>query len=492
MSKSLILSRVNPPYINRNIYLKLQFVGLPTPNGDTIPFGIKGMNMSKTISYNKNIRRDENGYSHSHRQTNGISEPSYYKDPTGQEYVIFVLNTDTKINVEIQIYYKDELTSIELTSNTLTIDIIDPPIGSPSVSELEYVEPSISASSIKNGKINTPTEIYLNLTNITKLISINRSDGSSTPIINVEKKNLDSVITVTNTTLGPVTYTITGNSELGIITSNPITITFEKPFTIPICSNLPGVLITISSDELFTKYKKFTGLNINNGKEYLLSLKEYNNRGYGLPHITESYAYLMAAHLLFHYGVSSSRICDAKTTPDIIDMTDASNATLSFILTDRITPDNNLPIFPFMNNNKSNDYLSCFCIAKWIEYDIKNTDKFTGIFINMITNDRLPVNLLSSSCPAFNSPSLEHFNGPQPPDVGPNDVIFTYSPSVSTSNSTSNSTSSSTSDSSEFSNTIIIVVVVVVVTILAVVAYYYMTMKSRNYELTAGRFEIGE
>jgi hypothetical protein len=490
MSKSLILSRVNPPYINRNIYLKLQFVGLPTPNGDTIPFGINGINMSKTISVNKNIRRDENGYSHSYKQTNGISDPSYYKDPTGQEYVILVLNTDTKVNVDITVYYKDELTSIELTSNTLTIDIIDPPIGSSSVSELEYVEPSIIAGSLLNSKTNTPTEIYLSLINITKLISINGSDGSSTPIINVEKKDLNSIITVTSTKLGPVTYTITGNSELGIITSNPITITYEKPFTIPTCSNLPGVLITISSDELFTKYKKMSGLNINNGKDYVSSLKEYNNKSYGLPHTTESYAYMMASQLLFHYGVSSSRICDAKTTPDIIDMTDATNATLSFILTDRITPDNNLPILPYMNNNKSNDYLSCYCIAKWIEYDIKNTDKFAGIFINMISSDRLPEKLLSSSCPAFNSPSLEHYGGPQPPDLGVNDVIFSYRPSVS---STLNSTSNSTSNINENSVMIIVIIIVIFFVLYgAFIFFFSIPTIPRIPGITAGRFNIGE
>lgn len=337
----------------------------------------------------------------------------------------------------------------------------------------------------------TKINLYFLVVKIKKLISVVGSDKSIVSDLILTSEPGTQLAPITSNTIGPVTYTITGSSDSGIITSNSFTVTWKKPFTIPICSNIPGVLITLSSDELFTKYKKITNLNINNGKDYFSFLKLTQN--FGLPQTMEGYAYSMVGGLLSQYGVSSSRICDAKITPDIIDMTDATNATLSFILTDRIIPDNNIPIHSSTNNSKSNDYLSCFCIAKWLEYDIKNTDKFMGIIMNMYNRDRLPLSLLSPSCPAFNSPSFEHYSGlsspgPPIPDLGPNDVVITYTQAVS---------KNSQGTSSNSDNSIIIIIIIIVFVSLILfggfsIYFLYFNTKPVESTITAGRFRIGE
>ena len=40
MSQELKLYIINTPYVNRNVYFKIQFIGLPIPNGTTSPFDI--------------------------------------------------------------------------------------------------------------------------------------------------------------------------------------------------------------------------------------------------------------------------------------------------------------------------------------------------------------------------------------------------------------------------------------------------------------------
>ena len=123
-------------------------------------------------------------------------------------------------------------------------------------------------------------------------------------------------------------------------------------------------------------------------------------------------------------------------------------------------------------------------------YNFQRSDDLKGI-TNKMTTDKgiLPISLQSASCPVFNSPSVDHFTEivSYKEDI---DGSITLVPSASI-YSNSNANPGTTGIPSSTGTTIIIVVVVVVI-ILAGGGYYYMTMKPKNYELTAGRFEIGE
>jgi hypothetical protein len=172
--------------------------------------------------------------------------------------------------------------------------------------------------------------------------------------------------------------------------------------------------------------------------------------------------------------------------------------TLSFIITDRITPDNN--ITDIIHRLFNNDYLSYSCIANWITNRFENNDDIKQS-IDKIVDDKgvLPISLQSPSCPVNNSPSVDHFTGIAP-YIEKLDASFRLITSASSYSNTStnapsnstNITSTPSSSKSDSSNSSIIIIVVVVVIILAFAGYYYMTIKSKNNDLSGGRFNIGE
>jgi len=497
MSQELKLSIVNTPYVNRNVYFKIQFIGLPVPNGTTSPFNIE-VSLSNPINANPpTIGGNVNVNSiRMMGKNNDMLGPYYYKDENSQEYLILITNTSIKTSTKLSVIYKlsDKTT---LTSNFLDINFIDQPIESSSVYQYVYAMPYIDITDFpSNGMINVPVKIFIKTQNIIKLISIIGSDGSITPV-NPEKGIIDTIISITSTTQGPVTYTITGNSDLGIIISQPFKITFQKPLSIPKCPNTPGALVTITSNQFITQINKMQGGTTNTGADF--EIAQSNLPSIGLPASDDGLAYIYAAGLLYKLGISSSRVCNAKIVPSPLrDIADTTNVTLSFIITDRITPDNNITdIIPRLFNN---DYLSYSCIANWITNRFENNDNIKQS-IDKIVDDKgvLPISLQSPSCPVNNSPSVDHFTGIAP-YIEKLDASFRLITSASSYSNTStnapsnstNITSTPSSSKSDSSNSSIIIIVVVVVIILAFAGYYYMTIKSKNNDLSGGRFNIGE
>jgi hypothetical protein len=525
---SLVLTQINPAFINRNVYLKVQFINLPTPDGIIKEFNTILNTSKQDIIYNYAVsgRVNINKFHY-----NGTPLPNYYKDKDGNEYLIFVLNVSTKFETTVSVTYSPSLDKTkQITSNSLNIFFTSSMIGtlSPSIDTnnlINNVNPGVFPSIeirintliSQDFLINTPVNIIIELSNISKLISIIGSDNSIVPV-NFEKNSLgDITALITSSTVGPVTYTITGNSDIGIISSNSITITFSKQLTIPTCPNSPGELVTFTLNRFLNQFNKIRRKNGVATEDWTSKhiLEMYDQIPFGLPKTDEGFVYCGLSVLLLFYGISSSRICNVKITPSIVNIDDMTDVTISFIITDRITPDNNFRFRNQNNSNNSNDYLSYSCVINWLKYHFRNSDDLNEtVTLASKDNGVFPLSLQSDSCRGKNSPSIAHFTGTilnkEDMDIkedidiestsikSASEYIKSNTPSNSSSNTSSSNTpnnsssNTSSSNSNDSSGTTIIIVVVVVVIILAGGGYYYMTMKSKNYELTAGRFNIGE
>lgn len=507
--QELILTRVNAPYTYTNVYFKVKFVGLSVPRVSDVSISIDGIqNPNQTVTLNS-----------SQPLSNQVSNSKYFKDNTGQEYIVYIVNVNTNITTTLSVIHTLPNNST-LTSNSLEVTFISQPFLSPSFSpfissnlphnyrftDKEMPQIVVSESNI-HAAINASRELVIDTTNIRNLIEIRGSDGSIIPAnyyINSNMSPHTAVISITTSTLGPVIYTITGNSELGIISSEPFTITNHKPLSIPPCPNLPGALITIRFNKFIDQVNSFWDPN-NTDKSFVSGsdiIRMRDTIPFGLPRTDDGFAYaVMSLFLANIYKISNSRICNAKVTPNIIDITSTTDIIFTFIITDRILPEYNL-VSPHTYEPLQfpNDYLSYNCIADWISSDFRNSDDIREtVQTASSSNGKFPSRLQSPSCSSvFNSPGIEPFTG-----ILSNkehiDVTVTQLSSASGHISSPSSPSlfrspSSVSSVSNSDNSLIIIVVIIVVPLLLFggigLYMYYKQPKSRPFR--TGQFELGE